>query len=277
MNHLVKLVWLGSLAAALIVAGLLGGPTPARAQCPEPKDTTPRDPSTIGGEQVPGMDLVCFPSKLHANEGKWTFFLRGPDVLDVTGGYLIAGRRRHSHTRLNFPTPRSALIDFTYPALQVGDTAELVLEQDGRERGRLSIAVTRGDRVRPERRQRALVRLQLQPWTLLYPLHGFSGDRGTTERKLAEIAGAEEFLAVLQDLGIERLRKVMSRYAEDDSVHWDPRFLREVIYNGEHLRQYLVYFDPDRSEAAFKEIFLCFSEVEKAFINEDKSRKRTKS
>jgi hypothetical protein len=277
MNHLSRLSWLSSLAVLLIGAGLLIGPTPARAQCPEPSGGTQRDPSSMGGERVAGLDLVCFPKELHATEGKWTFFLRGADALDVTGGYLLAGQHRHPHTRLDFPTPRSALIDFTYPALQVGDAVELVLERDGRELGRLPVAVTRGDRVRPDRRQSALVRLQLKPRTLFYPLHGFHGEKGVQDRRLADISGAEGFLTLLQDLGIERLRKVMSRYAEDDSVHWDARFLREVIYHGEHLRQYLVYFDPDRSEAAFKEIFLCFAEVERAFINEDKSKRRTKS
>ena len=61
----------------------------------------------------------------------------------------------------------------------------------------------------------------------------------------------------------------MSRYAEDDSIQWDARYLREQVYAGKQLRQYIMYLDPDRSEAAYREIFLAFDEVEGAFLNRD--------
>ena len=38
---------------------------------------------------------------------------------------------------------------------------------------------------------------------------------------------------------------------------------------GKQLRQYLMFFDPERSEEALKEIFLGFPQVEDAFVNRE--------
>ncbi len=266
------------ISVLLVTAVLIAFPETGCAQCadcPEPGGTgEPVDPASARYIRPEGVDLVCYPATLQAPEGKWTFFLRGPDAITVERARLVVGDAEYPVKRLATPTPTSALLDFEYPPLKVGEAARLVLTGGGREIAQIPVRVTSGARIPPERRQRHLVRVQLRQWTLLYPLHGFRSSQNVKDRELAEIAGDEEFRRILLDLGIEKIRKVMSRYAEDDSIHWDARIEREIVYRGTQLRQYIMCLDPDRSEAAFREIFLGFDQVEGAFINEDRSRSR---
>ena len=217
-----------------------------------------------------GLDLACCPNTLFAPEGKWTFFLRGRGALSIDGAQLVVDGKRIAARRVTYPTTNSALVDFEYDPLPTEGTAELKLLGEGAEICRFTIPLVEGHPVPPDRRQKYLVRVQLRPGAIEYPLHGFRGRGGVSERHVWELGGDEEFCALLAEMGIEKLRKVMTRYAEDDSIHWDPRHDRELLYAGTQLRQYIFYLGEERSEAAYKEIFLALDDVEGAYINEDR-------
>lgn len=218
------------------------------------------------------VDLTCYPALISSSEGQWTFLLRGAEAYSVEQAQLVV-QSDVLQAELDYPTPQSVLVELTYRRLPIGATAVLEVRlQDGRTT-RLEVPVVMGAAIPPDRRQPDRVRLQLTPWTLLYPLHGFGRGSGVDGRTVAELAGDEEFLSLLRDLGVPLVRKVLSRYAEDDSVHWDKSKKRENLYDGKHLRQYLVFTQEGRSELAHKEIFRAFPQVEDAFINEDRSRK----
>ena len=214
--------------------------------------------------------LACYPAQISSSEGQWTFLLRGAEAYAIEQARLIlpddvlAGE-------LSYPTPQAALVELSYRRLPIGAAATLeVRMQDGRP-ARFEIPVVMGAAVPPDRRQPDRVRLQLAPWTLIYPLHGFGRGSSVEGRTVAELAGDEEFLELLRDLGVPRVRKVLSTYAEDDSVHWDESKKREILYGGKHLRQYLVFIPEGQSELAHREIFMAFPQVEEAFINENRS------
>jgi hypothetical protein len=224
-----------------------------------------------------GPDITCYPAVIHAPEKNWTFLLRGADAIWVEKAILVEGDKRYSASNIEYPSTAAAIIDFSYEPLDVGASAELVLTGGGKEIYRFQILVTEGHKVAEANRQPDRVRVQMAPSTILYPLHGFRGERNQVpERYVSELDGDPDFLACLTDLNLPSLRKVMSRYAEDDSMHWDDRFERYNHYRGKQLRQYIMHLDPGKSEAAYKEIFLGFPGVELAFVNEDKNKKRKK-
>jgi len=261
------------LIIACLTAFILPGPEVCAAGCadPEPEEARPDYPPFVKSQT---RDVTCYPGTIYAPEGKWTFFLRGHDVLEISGAKLMAGGATYPMKRMENPSPNSALIDFEFPELTRGEGAHLVLTRRGTEIERFALYVSSGDRIPPGERQDARVRVQLQAGTILYPLHGFPNDRREIkDRTVPELGGDPEFLAILQEMGVQRVRKVLSRYAEDDSVHWDDRFLRNNFYRGTQLRQYLAHFEPGRSEAAYKEIFLALDQVEDAFINADRSKR----
>ncbi len=262
-----------ALLFSALYAGFIAYPGAGHGECPSAPEGEGRGRADAACILIEGTDLVCYPSVLHSREGRWTFLLRGNGAFEIDHARLDVAGAEYPTTRLAYPSPSAVLIDFEYPLLQVRETAHLILEMSGRELARVPVPVTRGEKIPPARRQKHLVRVQMRPWTLLYPLHGFRGDHNVKDRQVVEIAGDEEFLAVLHDMDIRRIRKVIARHAEDDSIRWDPRFHRENVYHGEQLRQYIMYIDPNRSEAAFLEIFLGFEQVQGAFINEDRSKK----
>jgi hypothetical protein len=188
----------------------------------------------------------------------------------MEGAALETGKAPIVAWRLVYPTPNSAVIDFKYDPLPPGQSIQLVLygSPKSKEIARFPISVESWPEPPVGRRQSGLVRLQLKRWTLLYPLHGME----IKDRALADLAGDPQFLGVLQDLGIDRVRKAIGRYAEDDSLHWNAQFQREDALGGDVLRTYLLIIDPERSEVAIKEIMLAFPQVEKAFVNADLSK-----
>ena len=266
--------WEALLVAILIAACTSAVGYRAWAQCSPGEEESPR--GRTAGRYVEAVEqgLTCYPAQMSATEGRWTFLLRGAGAFAIEGGRLVVDDSEYPAARLSYPTPGSVLVDFEYPALSADETAELVVESEGQTSANFAIRVVRPTEVSRDRRQPNRVRVQLRSWTLIYPLHGFGRDRKIDGRRIEEVAGDEEFLGILMDLGIEKIRKVISRYAEDDSVHWDNRYQRENILGGKQLRQYLMFFDPERSEAAYKEIFLAFPQVEGAFVNEDRNRGR---
>ncbi|MBM3318525.1 MAG: hypothetical protein FJY75_11800 [Candidatus Eisenbacteria bacterium] len=213
--------------------------------------------------------LTCYPARMSSAERRWTFFVRGGRAVQVTGAQLEVGGRSLPAVRVDAPTPHAVLIDFEYEPLAAGETAGLVLEGAAGEIARFPISVVPPAEVPPEYRQRHLVRVQTKPWTLDYPLQRGSA---TEARRLAEIGGDEQFLALLSELGIERVRKSLPRFAEGDTVQWFAQLNREEVISARYLRQYLVYIDEGRSEDAYKEIFLAFPQVEAAFINTDREK-----
>jgi len=271
-----------ALAGALAVAGWgaladdFASPAGARQEtacpyCPAIQFAPP-DPLPLYVHS-PSLDLVCQPARIACDEGAWTFFLRGPGILDVTGARLEAGGARVTATRLDWPTPLGLLIDFTLPALNEGGRAQLVLLGSGKELGRLPIAIAGPASVPPGQRQPDFVRLQLRDWTLFYPLHA----SGQVEyRKLEEIGGDESFRAAMREMGVRGVRKILSSVVEGDTVQWDERNHRENVYGSAQLRMYLAYLDPTRSQEAYREIFRAFSQVEEAWVNEDMELRRRK-
>jgi hypothetical protein len=255
-------VAIGLVVLLLVGSGAAQGQAPAAAA--GAADAPPRF------LKAEGVDLTCYPARLHASEGRWSFLLRGKGTLAVESAALVIGDARIPATRIAYPTPNAAIVDVQYPQQTPGGSAELVLSgaDPVREVARFRNEVAAWPELPPVRRQRALVRLQLRPWVIFYPLHGSE----LKDRGLAELAGDESFLAVLRDLGLERIRKAISRYAEDDSVHWNETYQREDMLGGDLLRSYLLDIDPQRSELAYKEIVLAFPQVQMAFINEDKSK-----
>jgi len=228
---------------------------------------TPPAPSPVRFLEAPAAGLTCYPAHLLGSEGRWTFLLRGRGSLGVEGAVLEVGGVRNPATRIIYPTPNAVLLDFTFAPQSENGSAQLILLSSPKEKEitRFSIAVESWPEPSTARRQSGLVRLQLKPWTLLYPLHGTEAK----DRALVDIAGDPQFLSVLQDLGIERVKKAVSRYAEDDSLHWNAQFEREDALGGDVLRTYLLLTDPQRSEVAIKEIMLAFPQVQKAFVNAD--------
>jgi hypothetical protein len=269
----------------LVVTALLGtvaamgmGPMPAAGQCADP-------PADTGESQLAGsarilraaeLDLSCRPSILHAREGQWTFFLEGSDAFSITRGELVLADRVFAAAAMRRPTPHSLLLDFTYPPVPLGAAAALRLYTRGAEHPAVEfeLTVTPSLEVEPENRQPDLVRVQFERGAVEYLLHGLGASDPVRERYVDELSGDPELLRTLRAMGIHRLRKVMPRYAEDDSIHWDPRYLRDIVYRGTQLRQYVLFLDEDWSEAAYKEILLGVPRVEKAFVNEDKSKTR---
>lgn len=250
----------------------------AAGGCPEP---APDEGTSLapGGSRVlraDGMDLACRPAVIHGHEGQWTFFLYGDDAFGIRGARLVLGEATYAPVAMRRPTPESLLLDFEYAAAALGTPARLeVVGQDGSAPlARFELTVTPSLEVTPENRQPDLVRVQLEQGALHYLLHGVKGGDPVRERHLEELGGDEDLIDALRALGITRLRKIMPRYAEDDSIHWDPRYLREIHYRGAQLRQYVFFLDQDWSEAAYKEIFLTLPHVEKAFVNEDRSKRR---
>jgi hypothetical protein len=245
------------LATTIAIAG---------AQAPPPAATPPATSAIVRFLKAPGMDLTCYPARVLGAEGRWTFLLRGRGILEVETATLELGGTRNAAVRIAYPTPNAAVIDFRYGPQPPGQTAHLVLYGSSeKEVARFAIAVESWPEPPTARRQRGLVRLQLKRWTLLYPLHGLE----MKDHSLLELAGDAQFLSVLQDLGIERVRKAIARYAEDDSLHWNETYQREDALGGDVLRTYLLLTDPERSEVAIKEIMLAFPQVEKAFVNAD--------
>lgn len=272
----------GCTLATLLASGGILSPAPAMAAggCgDQPADTG--DSQLSGGilsAAVEGWDLVCQPALIHDREGNWTFYLSGSDVLRFTRGDLVLGSRRYTARNLEFPTPRALLLDFTYEPVPPESSAhlELFMEGAGSAAVNIPLAVVPGIAVEPESRQRALVRAQIRAGDVEYILHGIRGGDQVKERHLDEFPCTPELEAALRGIAVERIRKVMPRYAEDDSTQWDARYLRELHYRGTQLRQYILYFEEGRSEAAYKEIVLGIPGVEKAFVNEDKSKTRGK-
>lgn len=237
----------------------------AGAQAPPPAAEAP-----LRCLKAPGIDLTCYPARLLGVERRWTFLLRGRGALEIEGAVLEIDGAPNPAARIAYPTPNATVVDFTFAPHPADGSAQLILlgASPEKEIARFTIAIQAWPEPAPERRQSGLVRLQLKPWTLLYPLHGTE----LKDRALVDITGDPQFLGVLQDLGIERLRKAVSRYAEDDSLHWNPQYQREDELGGDVLRTYLLITDPQRSEVAIKEIMLAFPQVEKAFVNADLSK-----
>jgi len=253
------LAWLVFVAAA------------PRAACEDCADCPPGEGAAADTlpltATVASIDLTCYPARIATNEGHWSFLLRGRATLDLVGAYLHTSGGNFAAGEIRYPTPNSAILDFEYPEL-VGSMVELVLEGPDAELARLPIYVSGPIDIPPEDRQTGIVRLQLEEGTILYPLHvGPGGDR-VEYRTLDEVSGSQEFLGALRDLGIDRLRKVMSRFAEGDTVQWDETNYRELHYGATHLRSYLVYLEPSQSEEAYRQILRGFPHVEAAFLNE---------
>ncbi len=226
-------------------------------------------PCSVKAENV---DLTCYPGQIWPGEKRWTFFVRGPRAFSIDAAKLYSRGTGVAAMRISAPTPRAVLIDFEYPPIELGTTVQLSVEAEGKELARFPIAVTAATDVRAEFRQQHLVRLQTRPYMLTYPLHGSMANDPVKDRRLDELTGDREFIGLLKELGIERIRKVIPRYAEGDTVHWNERLAREDILGSKELRQYLIYLDPDRSEAAFKELFKAFPQVEASFINVDRAK-----
>jgi hypothetical protein len=257
-----KQIGLACLLILVTTAAIAGAQAPPPASAPSPARETP-----VRFLKASGIDLTCYPAHLLGVEGRWTFLLRGRGTLSVEGAILEVGGVQNPAARIAYPTPNAAVIDFTFTPQAEDGSAQLILldQPKGKEIARFTIAIESWPEPAPGRRQLGLVRLQLKPWTVLYPLHGTE----VKERALADLTGDPQFLGVLQDLGIDRLRKAVSRYAEDDSLHWNPQFQREDALGGDILRTYLLLTDPQRSEVAIKEIMLACPQVQKAFVNAD--------
>jgi hypothetical protein len=261
----VRQIGLACLLILVTTTAIAGAQTLPAAAPPSPAGETP-----ARFLKASGIDLVCYPARLLGVEGRWTFLLRGRGTLGVEGAILEVSGVRNPARRIVYPTPNAAVIDFTFAPQSASGSAQLILldQPKGKEIARFAIAVESWPEPATARRQSGLVRLQLKPWTLLYPLHGTE----IKDRALVDITGDPQFLGVLQDLGIEHVRKAVSRYAEDDSLHWNAQYQREDALGGDILRTYLLLTDPQRSEVAIKEIMLAFPQVQKAFVNADLNR-----
>ncbi|MCK4413860.1 MAG: hypothetical protein KAY32_09965 [Candidatus Eisenbacteria sp.] len=235
------------------------------ADCP-PGEGAPADtlPFTVTAE---ALDLTCYPARIASDEGHWSFLLRGRATLDLVDAHLHTSVGDFAAAGIRYPTPNGAVVDIEYPEL-VDTMVDLVLEGPDAELARLPIHVFGPVDIPDEDRQSGIVRLQLEEGTILYPLHVGPGSSLVEYRTLAEVTGDEGFLGALRDLGIDRLRKVMSRFAEGDTVQWDPKNYRELHYGAKHLRMYLVYLDPSQSEEAYRQVLRGFPHVEAAFLNE---------
>jgi hypothetical protein len=251
-------LWVG-LGVVLLLAASVAAQPPAPPAAPAPRFLT-----------APGLDLTCYPGRMLAEEGRWTFLLRGRATLDVESAALELGGVRTPAERILYPTPNAAVIDVKYTPSSNRGQATLVLygAPKAKEIARFTISVDSWPEPQVGRRQLGIVRLQLKPWTLLYPLH--QGE--VKERTLPELAGDPQFLSLLQDLGVTAVRKAIARYAEDDSLHWNEQFQRQDELGGDVLRTYLLLTDPSHSEVAIKEIMLAFPQVQKAFVNADLSK-----
>lgn len=260
----------GGLGLILGVAAMLAYATTgiAIAQCgPGQTEAAPEPQHSHEGVSADGTDLVCYPATLSSSEGNWTFYLRGTQAFLVEHARLECAGQRFKAAKIEYPTPSSALIDVTYPQLTPGDQATLVIDGARGLAAKYSIGVVYPKEIPDDTRQPDRLRLQLQPWTLIYPT-GAMVTRDMMEGcQLKDLYGKESFLGLLHDLAITKVRKVISNYAEEDSIHWDEKYHREIVTSGDHLRQYLVFVAPGRSELAFEEIFLAFPEVEGAFVN----------
>jgi len=257
------------LIAAILVGVLMAGAgvtyDPIAAHAEEAVVPGAKEPCQLAAA---GVELVCMPARINAEEGRWTFFLRGGAAFEITGAELHAGGESYPTTGQEQPTPAAALLDFEYPPLPIGGQAELIVMQADGELARFEIRIVPPSEAPPQYRQRHRVRLQLEPWTLDYPLHSNSESDPTVD----ELGGDESFLALLRELSVERVHKALPRKAEDDSVEWLPRLKREQVTPGRYLRQYLMFIDKARSEDAYKEIFRCLPHVEAAFINVDRDK-----
>ncbi|MFH1143929.1 MAG: hypothetical protein V1774_05235 [Candidatus Eisenbacteria bacterium] len=276
MNRSPRLLRRGRFARVMSAAGvflsiLLSGAVPAieaqETACPAcpPKTHAPGDslPLYVASSE---LGIVCIPARIAYDEGRWTFFLRGKGIIGVTGAQLEVAGARIDASRIDLPTPFGLLIDFLLPPLTPGARARLILIGTQGELGRLPIDISGPAMVPIGHRQPDFVRVQLAEGTLFYPLH----QTGQVDaRSLDEVGGDEEFLALLRDMGIRRIRKTLSNIAEGDSVQWDERNHRELLYGGTQLRSYLIYLNPDRSQEAFREIFRAFRQVEAGWVNED--------
>jgi len=260
-----------SIRAAANARAILtvAAPLTASLDCPDcPIMTVPGDSLPLFVESKE-LGLVCHPARIAADEGRWTFLLRGPGGVGINGAALEIAGTEHKAIRIEAPTPNAVLVDFLLPVLTPGDQAQLILRAGRREIGRIPISVSGPASVPPGARQPHFVRLQMRENVFLYPLHSSGGYTAQDGRRLAEIGGDRHFHELLADMGIEWIRKIMSNIDEADSVQWDPRNHRELVYGGSQLRMYLVYLDPERSEEAFREIFRAFPQVEQAFVNSD--------
>lgn len=270
-----------SILAATLAMPLVALSSPAGAQAVAPGgagDLVPAAASLDGAAgrflRAASVDLTCYPARMSGEEGRWTFFLRGKAVLQVSEARLVAGERTIPAVRIDAPTPYAVLVDFEYEPLPAGTTAELVLAGEEGELARFAVPVVPQGEAPPEFRQPHLIRVQLKPWTLDYPLQTPNARGQVEPRHIDELGGDEQFLRLLRELGISRVRKGLPRFAEGDSIHWDERLQRDQIFSSHYLRQYLFFLDERRSEDAFKEIFLAFPQVEAAFINTDRAKLR---
>ncbi len=255
-------------AAVLPIASLV------RAQSGATAPPAPADFAESAGKSLKatGVDLTICPGRINAEEGNWTFFLRGKAAIGVTGARLVAGAKEYAAGPIAYPTPNSALVDFRYDPLPIGDTVQLVFTGNAGEIARFSIPAIPPGEAPPEYRQRHLIRVQLRPYTLVYERHSAGPGDPIQYRLVRDLGGDEQFLTLLRELAIERVRKTLPRFTELDSVRWDPGMKREQVIDTKYLRQYLIYLDEARSEDAFLEIFLCFPQVQGAFINVDQKK-----
>jgi hypothetical protein len=251
-----------SLWVALGLVTLFAASVPAQPATP-PVAPAPKF------QTAPGLDLTCYPGRMLAEEGRWTFLLRGRATLDLESAALELGGVRTPAERILYPTPNAAVVDVKYaPSANRGRATLFLSGPSKKEIARFTIPVDSWPEPQLGRRQIGLVRVQLKPWTLLYPLH----ESEVKERTLPELAGDPQFLSLLQDLGVKAVRKAIARYAEDDSLHWNEQFQRQDELGGDVLRTYLLITDPGNSEVAIKEIVLGFPQVQKAFVNADLSK-----
>jgi hypothetical protein len=270
-GFMIRRAWILALilaaAAALPIANLVRAQSGAAAPAPEDYADSAGRPI-----KVTGVDLTVFPGRINAYEGNWTFFLRGKGAIGVTAARLLAGGKEYPAGPIENPAPNSALVDVRYDSLSVGGTAQLVLTGGAGEIARVSMPIIPPGEAPPEYRQRHLVRLQLRPYTLAYEQHTAGPDDPIQYRLVKDLGGDEEFLSLLREMAIQRVRKTLPRFTELDSVRWDVGLKREQVIDTKYLRQYLIYLDEARSEDAFLEIFLCFPQVQGAFINLDRTK-----
>jgi hypothetical protein len=275
----IALAMLVVVFAAMLVPGAPGVQPCAAQALPRPVQPPTTPPGALSAEEAARsiksaeVDLTCFPALMSNAEGRWTFFLRGGAAFQIKGARLHVAGQEYPATRIDFPTPNSALVDLEYGPLPPASEAQLVLEGASGELTHFTVAVVPPSVPPAALRQRHLIRVQLRPFALDYPLHSPSPEGAVQFRRVSELGGDPQFLMLLQELGIERVRKALSRYAENDSIHWNATLKREDVIGGPYLRQYLLFLDEARSEDAFKEILLAFPQVEGAFVNSDRSKK----
>lgn len=262
------------LTLILAAAAILPIASPVRAQPAAAPPPALEDYADSAGKPLvaTGVDLTVYPGRINGEEGNWTFFLRGKAALGVTGARLVTGEKEYVAGPIEYPAPNAALVDFRYDPLPIGRAVQVTFTGDAGEIAHFSVPVIPPGDAPPEYRQRHLVRLQLRPYTLAYELHTAGPNDPIQYRLVQDLGGDEQFLKLLQELAIERVRKTLPRFTELDSVRWDEKLNREQVIDTKYLRQYLIYLNEARSEDAFKEIFLCFPQVQEAFINLDRTK-----